>query len=132
MYTGNCLCGAISFTITAELEAVQICHCSQCRKAQGTPFASNIPVNEADLVLNSGREQIRSFESSPGKERCFCETCGSPVFSRLATLPGVVRVRAGLINEPLRTGPIAHFYVGSKCNWWSISDDLPQFKSTPK
>lgn len=132
MYTGNCLCGAISFTITTELEAVQICHCSQCRKAQGAPFASNIPVNESDLVFYSGREQIRSFESSPGKERCFCQTCGSPVFSRLATLPGVVRVRAGLINEPLRKGPIAHFFVASKCNWWPISDDLPQFQSSPK
>jgi len=49
------------------------------------------------------------------------------VLSRLESLPGVVRIRAGLLNEPLVTRPAFHFYVDSACNWWSIDDDLPQY-----
>ncbi len=127
MYTGECLCGGVRFSIAAELEPIQVCHCSQCRKAQGSAFATNIPVDVADFRLTRGRELLREYASSPGKRRVFCSNCGSPVFSSRDSLPDKLRVRAGLINEPLATRPIAHFYVGSAANWWSISDELPRF-----
>lgn len=126
MYTGQCLCGGVRFTIDGELEAVQICHCQQCRRAQGTPFASNVPVSTAKLSLE-GTALLSAYESSPGKLRVFCSRCGSPVYSRRTDLPEVVRIRAGLINEPLANGPVGHFYVASKCNWWPVDDDLPRF-----
>ncbi|MBK3845257.1 GFA family protein [Stutzerimonas xanthomarina] len=128
MYTGNCLCGGIKFRIESEPEPIQICHCSQCRQAQGTPFATNTPVSSAAFQLISGAELITSFESSPGKQRVFCSKCGSPIYSKKDTLPGVLRIRAGLLNEELSVKPVAHFYTGSKANWWPISDDLPQFE----
>ncbi|MBZ2188822.1 GFA family protein [Alcanivorax sp. JB21] len=127
MYSGSCLCGGVQFNVKAELEPIQVCHCSQCRKAQGAPFATNIPVAASAFQLISGGELLTEFESSPGKKRVFCSRCGSPVYSSKDTLPGVLRLRAGLINERLGTKPIAHFYTASKCNWWSINDDLPQF-----
>jgi hypothetical protein len=127
LYTGSCLCGGVQFRIEAELDPIQVCHCSQCRKAQGTPFATNTPVSVSAFHLSSGAELLKEFESSPGKKRIFCSTCGSPIYSSQESLPGIVRIRAGLINEPLSVRPIAHFYTGSKCNWWSINDGLPQF-----
>lgn len=132
MYSGQCLCAGVRFGIEGELEPIQVCHCSQCRRAQGTPFATNIPVNDAQFKLLAGGELLTEFESSPGKYRAFCRTYGSPIFSRRDSLPGVRRIRAGLISEPLETRPIAHFYAGSKANWWPINDDLPQFEGPYK
>lgn len=129
MYTGHCQCGGVRFQIHGELEPIQICHCSQCRRAQGGPFATNIPVQESAFALLSGAELLKSFESSPGKHRVFCSHCGSPLYSTKDGLPGVLRIRAGLLSEPLATRPGAHIYVGSKTNWWSINDDLPQFET---
>ena len=129
MHTGSCLCGGVRFRIEADIEPIQVCHCSQCRKAQGTPFATNTPVSTDAFHLISGEELLTSFESSPGKERAFCSKCGSPVYSRKDTLPGVLRSRAGLINEPLSAKPVAHHYTGSKANWWPIDDGLPQFEA---
>lgn len=129
MYSGNCLCGGVRFQIQGEPEPIQICHCSQCRKAQGAPFATNTPVKEADFQLHSGSGLLKSFEASPGKQRVFCSNCGSPIYSKKDALPGVLRIRAGLINEPLTVKPVVHCYVGSKANWWSINDDLPQFEA---
>ncbi len=126
MYSGNCLCGGIQFRIDAELAPIQVCHCSQCRKAQGTPFATNTPVSTDAFHLMSGAELLTVFESSPGKQRVFCSRCGSPIYSKKDALPGVLRVRAGLINEALSVRPEAHFYTASKANWWTIDDDLPQ------
>lgn len=128
MYTGSCLCGGIQFRIHAELEPIQVCHCMQCRKAQGAPVATNTPVQSSAFELLRGAELLASFESSPGKQRVFCSRCGSPIYSCKDTLPGVLRVRAGLINEPLRVGLVAHFHTASKANWWPIDDGLPQFE----
>lgn len=127
MYSGNCLCGGVRFRIESALEGIQICHCSQCRRAQGTPFATNIPVALAAFVLTDGDELLAAYESSPGKQRVFCRRCGSPIFSKKATLPDVLRIRAGLLNEALPVEPVAHFYLDSKANWWPVKDELPRF-----
>jgi hypothetical protein len=126
-YTAHCLCQGVKFRIAGELEPIQICHCSQCRRAQGTPFVTNIPVSRAAFAFDSGTELLTEYESSPGKKRAFCSRCGSPVYSRRDAQPEVLRIRAGLINEPLSVRPVAHFCVASKADWWPIDDGLPQF-----
>ncbi len=126
-YTGACLCAGVRFRIEGELAPIQVCHCSQCRKAQGGPLATVIPVRADAFVLLAGAEALTSYESSPGKHRLFCRHCGSPVYSRRDALPDVVRVRAGLINEPIPVALAWHAHTASKCNWWPIDDDLPQY-----
>ena len=132
-HQGGCLCGGIRFRVTGPLAAVQVCHCAQCRRAQGGPFATNIPVETQHLEFVSGEDLLRSFESSPGKERVFCGQCGSPVFSRRASLPGVVRLRAGLLEEPVDTRLAFHAYVDDAASWWPIEDDgLPRHAGAAK
>lgn len=125
---GSCLCGGIRYAIEGELAPIQVCHCEQCRKAQGTPFATNIPVAASAFRFVQGEQLLSEFESSPGKRRAFCSRCGSPVISRRDDKPHTVRVRAGTLDAELETRPIAHFHTASKCNWWPIEDGLPRFE----
>ena len=127
MITGSCLCGDVKFEIKGELAPIQICHCGQCRKAQGSAFVTNIPVEELNVTFIKGADALSSFESSSGKQRCFCRRCGSPIYSKTVKIPGVIRIRAGLLDGDLNTKPICHFYVSSKANWLDIADDLPQY-----
>lgn len=125
MITGSCLCGGIRFEVDEPLEPIQVCHCGQCRKAQGTAFATNIPVAESRFRLLAGQELLSSFSSSAGKQRCFCSRCGSPIFSRNERIPGVLRVRAGTLDGELDTWLQAHFFTAHKANWFEINDGLP-------
>jgi hypothetical protein len=127
VYRGSCLCGGIQFRIATELAPIEMCHCQKCRKAQGTPFATNSPVKADAFALVAGEDLLAEYESSPGKKRVFCRRCGSPIYSSRVSVPGVLRVRAGLIDDPVSARPIAHAYVSQKCSWWPISDALPQF-----
>jgi hypothetical protein len=131
MPTGTCLCTGIAFEVEGPLPPIQLCHCSQCRKAQGSAFASNIPIHREALRLLRGEELLREFESSPGKFRVFCSRCGSPVYSRRNDKPGVLRLRAGILEGELETRPGFHFHTASKANWWLIDDHLPQYPSVP-
>lgn len=125
-YTGGCLCGALRFRLDAPLAPIQVCHCRQCRKAQGGPFATNIPVPRAAFAWLDEPSTLQRYASSPGKWRAFCGRCGSPLYSERDAMPATIRVRAGLIDQPLLVGPDAHAHVASQCNWWPIDDDLPQ------
>lgn len=125
MITGSCLCKAVQFKVSGDLPRIVFCHCQQCRKAQGTAFVTNLPVSEQQFQWIQGEDQLSSFESSPGKRRFFCKTCGSPIMSKNTSQPGQVRLRAGTLDGDLNTQPVFHIYTGSKANWYSISDDLP-------
>lgn len=126
IHNGSCLCGGVKFSITGALSPIQVCHCSQCRMAQGGPFATNIPVNTSALEFSSGEELLSRYESSPGKVRAFCSKCGSPVFSAKESLPDVVRIRAGLLHEPVESHLEFHAYTASKSSWWPLNDALPK------
>lgn len=128
LHTGSCLCGGVRFSIQGDIGPIQVCHCVQCRKAQGTALATNVPVRAEDFTLEHGSDLLTSFESTPGKQRVFCKRCGSPVYSHLQSLPGVLRIRLGLINEDIDAPLQAHFYAGSKANWWPLhADAVPRF-----
>jgi hypothetical protein len=128
-YTASCLCGGVQLALSAEPGAIDVCHCSMCRKAQGGPFATNAAIPAAALNVTQGADLLAHYESSPGQHRVFCKRCGSPLFATDADDPGVVRIRVGIIDGPLRTRPSAHYYVGSMANWWHIDDSLLRFET---
>ncbi|MDP1875295.1 GFA family protein [Phenylobacterium sp.] len=127
LHAGGCLCGKIRYEVAGPLADIQLCHCSQCRKAQGSAFAANIPVTEAQLRFMPGAAEPVLFESSPGKTRAFCGQCGSPLFSRTTARPGVVRLRAGSLDEPSGAQLGFHIFADSHADWWALDDALPRF-----
>jgi hypothetical protein len=126
VYTARCLCGGVRLNLYAEPGPIDLCHCAMCRRETGSAFACNAPIAAESVSVVAGAEHLRAYESSPGKDRVFCGRCGSPVFSRSTATPGVLRLRMGLVDGELRARPFAHWFVGSKPNWWCITDDLPQ------
>ena len=129
MYHGGCLCGAVRFEITGGISSIVYCHCSLCRKAQGSAFATNGYVAAKEFVFLSGEDELTPYQSSPGQTKYFCRLCGSPILSKNVNRPDVVRVRLGTIESNITERPQAHIFVNSKANWEDISDELPQYDS---
>jgi hypothetical protein len=44
---------------------------------------------------------------------------------------GMISLIVTTIDTDAELRPLAHINVGSKCSWYSIADELPQFRSTP-
>ncbi len=127
MHKGSCLCGAIKFEIHGKIHDIVCCHCSLCRKAQGSAFATNANVDADAFRFVRGETEMTRYESAPGEYKCFCKHCGSPVMKVADNRPGIVRIRLGLIESDISERPGAHIFVGSKANWETICDDLPQY-----
>ena len=127
MYKGSCLCGDVRFEIDGPIHDIVFCHCSKCRKAQGSAFAANANVDASDFRFISGEEGLSGYESSPGQTKYFCRHCGSPVMSLSKDYPQHVRIRLGTIESDIEERPSCHIFTGSKANWEDITGDLPQY-----
>jgi len=66
MIKGSCLCGKVQYEFQGEIEEIALCHCSQCRKAQGGAFATNSPVDSRKLTI-AGTEFIKEFQANEVK-----------------------------------------------------------------
>lgn len=130
-YTGSCLCGGICYEIHGEIGEIIQCHCQRCRKANGTAFATNAPIQKADFKIVQGEHLLKKYKSTATTDRCFCAECASPIISIKAETPDTYRLRIGTLDTPLEQKPTMHIYAASKAEWDTISDDLPQFDERP-
>lgn len=131
MLKGSCLCGAVRHEIRGWLRGAMNCHCSMCRKAQGSAFRTRASVNAAEFRFVGGPEMIDYFESSPGNHRGFCKKCGSPILSKFDQYPEIYSLPLGALDDDSGVKPGFHVFVGSKAPWHDIADDLPQFENLP-
>ncbi|WP_437670357.1 GFA family protein [Sorangium sp. So ce131] len=132
MISGRCLCSGVRFEITGEIGTVVQCHCSMCRRANGTAFATNAPVHADVFRIVQGQELITEYESSPGRLRAFCSRCGSPVYSRMPDRPEIRRVRLGTLDEDPGARPVAHIWISAKAPWDTLPEDgLERFDEAP-
>lgn len=125
--TEGCLCGAVRYRLHAPLGPIVLCHCRDCRKAQGSAFAANSPVPARSWEITEGESHIRVYASSPAKERWFCERCGSPLISRRIDHPETVRLRVGSLDQDPPQPPAYHIFAASAAAWHRILDDLPRY-----
>ena len=126
----ECLCGGIQIRVGGKVGPIVYCHCSRCRKAGGSAFGANADVRSKYWSI-SGERLVTEFESSPGVFRAFCSRCGSPIYSRREGDPETYRLRLGLLDDDPERRPLAHFWVGSRAQWFEITDSLPQFEFGP-
>lgn len=131
MLKGSCLCNSVQYEIHGQLGPIVMCHCSRCRKANGSAFATNAAVNTSEFHLIEGQEALAEYESSPNVFRVFCGKCGSPLYSRRPAQPELLRLRIGTLDTPIEGKPTAHIFVGSKAEWCEIDDRLPQYAERP-
>lgn len=128
MYKGSCLCGDIKFILTDKISDVIYCHCSLCRKAQGSAFATNANVEAESFAFVSGEDNLTAYNSSSSQTKFFCKTCGSPIMSKNTSHPDKIRIRLGTIESDIIERPSAHVFVSSKANWETITGELPQYE----
>lgn len=129
MYLGQCLCGEVQIKINGKISDIIHCHCSLCRKNSGTAFATNGFINASEFEIISGKNNLSTFSFKPGRNRHFCSSCGSPVYSSNEQDPIRYRIRLGMLDSDITERPMSHNFVSSKANWEELDVKLPRYDS---
>lgn len=130
---GGCLCGAVRYVMKGEPETAAICHCRHCQKQSATLFSFNLFVKEANFTQHG---ETRVFEdrgdSGHPSYRHFCGGCGSPILTRVSTMPGVVLVKAGTLDSLAGIQPPGiEIYADRAPHWLAPVDGTQRFALSP-
>ncbi len=79
MNKGNCLCGRVTWEVSAEPYRAFNCHCKMCQKAHGTAYGTYWFFGEGEVRITAGADRITFYRSSEFLTRASCDDCGSVV-----------------------------------------------------
>lgn len=122
MSDGSCLCGAVQYRFSGEVETLYFCHCQSCQKATSSAFNTAIVTDDESFGITAGEELLKRYASSPGVYRHFCANCGSHIFSSRDAQKGVYRLRAGTLNKAIHPQQKIHIFAAEKASWDTICD----------
>ena len=128
MIKGSCLCEEVKYEYDGSINEVAVCHCNQCKRAQGTPFVTNAPVKLAKCTFTNESGSLKAYFSNPNKKRVFCGACGSPMYSQRTDMPETIRLRLGTVTEGLIPEPNYEIFCESKSDWFSVNAERPKFQ----
>ncbi len=125
MLTGGCLCGQVRYAATGVPFHETACHCGQCRRATGAPFAAWFTVKRAELRWLGAAPQ--RFVSSVRAERGFCPQCGSSLTYEGRAHPDDIDLAMASLDAPDALAVKDHIYVADKLPWVRLADGVPQY-----
>lgn len=129
-FTGGCLCGAIRYEIKSDPVRVANCHCDDCRRSSGSPFATNVFVNADDLVVLQGSPKSFQHLTDSGNTmtKQFCGDCGAPLFGGSSGGSAFRAVRVGSIDDASFVRPMIDVFASKALPFTILSDDTEHFE----
>ncbi len=78
-YNGSCHCGAVTFTLDADIAGAMTCNCSRCHRLGWT--LAFVPAGQ--FVLQTGADNLTEYRFNKKQiAHLFCKTCGIESFGR--------------------------------------------------
>lgn len=95
-YHGSCHCGAVKFEIDAELDKLNKCDCSLCRKKN----AVMLGVHKDNIRINTGEDQLTLYQwNKKIAKHYFCKKCGIYTFHQRRVTPEYFGVNAHCLDD---------------------------------
>lgn len=129
---GGCLCGAVSYEGSGEPAFIGSCYCTDCQQKSGAGHVTVVAVPQAAVEIR-GEPRLYIKKSDSGNEvaRAFCPTCGSNLYSTSESLPGMILLGAGGLENSSDLKVQAAVYASSARPWDPPPEGLQAFPKMP-
>lgn len=114
----SCSCGQLTARVTGEPLRVSICHCLNCQRRSGGPFAQQARFPR-DQVSVSGHstEFVLAGDSGSRARFHFCPHCGATVWYEPEALPDILMIPVGAFADPGFPAPTVSVYEERMHGW---------------
>ena len=132
-FSGGCACGSIRYICSRAPVATLNCHCLDCQRSSGAPFASGFIVLVSDVEI-AGTPKTYSVRAGSGSlaTRSFCSHCGAPLFTRGEAAPEFMSIRFPTLDSPSEFQPMLDIWTSSAQPWVCLSKEIPHYLQSPK
>jgi hypothetical protein len=116
--SGQCHCGAISFTALVDPSKVIACHCTDCQVFSGAPYRAVLPTRSEDVRwTGTPQRYIKVAASGNRRTQAFCAQCGTQLYASDPDSPTVLNLRLGCVSERAQLPPVVHIWGQSALPW---------------
>lgn len=131
-FQGHCLCGKISFKIADQPHMTANCHCLSCQKLSGAGHAFHLMFS-TDQVEIMGEAKGYQWTADSGNQitTYFCPECGSSTHGVSSGFPGMITIRAALLDQTNELSPKVSVFTKRLRDWDHLADDTPAFETMP-
>jgi hypothetical protein len=130
-FSGGCTCGAIRYVCARPPVAMLNCHCRDCQRSSGAPFASGFIVRASEVQI-AGTPKTYSVHAGSGSlaTRSFCSECGAPLFTHGEAAPQFIRFPT--LDNPSEFRPMLDIWTSSAQPWACLSQEIPHYAQSPQ
>ena len=116
-YQGSCGCSKVHFVLDGEPHLIFNCHCTICRKANGSAFSTYAVFSRDDLRITEGASEVHAADLGTNGTKHFCRSCGTPLYGLHQNAVDTCLVILGAIDTGGALLPIANVFCRSKLPW---------------
>ena len=122
IHKASCRCGQLKATATGEATRVSACHCLDCQKRSGSPFAVQARWPEEQVATEGDSRTYVHFADSGNRiTHHFCPQCGTTVHYRIeGKFDGLVAIPLGAFDDPYFLRPRFSVWESRKHDWVEI------------
>ncbi|HET6608583.1 MAG TPA: GFA family protein [Rhodopila sp.] len=130
--SGRCVCGAVTYSATAEPIFSGVCHCKTCQRATGSAFGAVVAVPAPSLTVKGDVTQYDGIgDSGQATHRSFCPVCGSNIAMMADIMSGVVMLPIGTLDDTSWVKPTVQIYCQAEQGWLDLGGDMQRFEGMP-
>ncbi|OWQ46142.1 aldehyde-activating protein [Roseateles noduli] len=114
----SCSCGRLTAQVVGEPVRISICHCLNCQRRTGGPFAEQARFRRQD-VAPSGVSSTYTITGDEGTNATFhfCPNCGATVYYEMDAMPDFLAIPVGAFADPGFPAPSVSVYESRKHGW---------------
>lgn len=130
---GRCYCGELRYAVAGDPVIKGQCHCRECQYVSGGGPNFIFGFREKGFEYTTG--EPASFSRSDldsAVTREFCAKCGTHILSRVPSIPGVVILKVGTLDDPKQfPGPDMAIYMCDAQPFHEVPEGVPVFDRIP-
>jgi hypothetical protein len=130
--SGSCNCGAVTYEISNNIKRVVNCHCSMCRKMNGSSFSTYVVVPDTSFTLISGEANLSGHAVSQNATKSFCNICGTPIYNLNPKYQGLKILHLGSLDNAQLYRPEANIFCDTKLDWLDGISTITSFEQAMK
>ena len=117
----ECRCGQLSASVSGEPIRISVCHCLDCQRRTGGPFAAQARFLRSDVTIE-GRSRRWTKISDSGNRAVFhfCPQCGTDVWYEGGGPAEAIAIAVGAFADPAFPPPTVSVWEERRHPWVAI------------
>lgn len=119
----QCHCGNVQYTLGEEVASFVNCHCTMCRRINGSAFTSWVSFPISNCSLDCGEDSLEKYVVTKNVTSHFCKNCGTRMLLLDKRYPTFFNFNAGVIDNLKRHKPTLDLFFSHKADWYAEEDE---------